>query len=135
MATFDATTTTKSDYPAWHLHLSRSKSFAPDRRFERPEEAFGGPSTYNQDFHSHHAKPRQLIKPAANSVFDSDAFCDMTSNRRDFVRHPMPARPAKVAKEYAPNRIPLDSMTTMKMDYTAKVRHDFFFGSIFLFRF
>lgn len=110
-----------ADFQTWGTGLQRSKSYAPDRRFERPEEIFGGSSTYNQDFHTHSSKPRNPIKPVANDVFDSvDGFSDMTSNRRDFIRHPLPVKQAKTVKEYAPNRIPLDSMTTMKMDYTAK---------------
>lgn len=118
LAQFDATTTTKSDYCGWNP--SKSKSFGPDRRYERPEEVFEGHSTYNYDFHQHASKPRDLIKPVTNTQFSTDPFQNMTSNRRDFTRHTLPEKHVKPIKEYTPNRIPLDGMTTMKMDYAAK---------------
>lgn len=118
LAQFDATTTQKSDYCKWNP--VRSKTFAPNRRYERPEEVFEGHSTYNYDFHIHSSQPREPIKPVTNTQFSDDPFCDMTSNRRDYTRHTLPEKVVKPIKEYAPNRIPLDGMTTMKLDYGAK---------------
>ncbi len=45
----------------------------------------------------------------------------MTSNREDFTRHELPPKIVKPVKTYAPNRIPLEGMTTMKSDFTHKM--------------
>jgi len=115
---FDPTTTAKSDYRQWDI--VKSKTYAPDRNYRIPENVFEGASTYNQDFHTHQNRPRDLIKPVTNTKFSNEPFNDMTSNRHDFTRHELPKKFSKPVTEYTPNRIPLDSMTTMKLDYTAK---------------
>lgn len=120
LADFEGITTQKFDYPKWSV--GRTESFGPQRRYERPAEFFDGASTYNNDFHTHQQQvPRNLIKPVTNTGFSDEPFYDMTSNRRDFTRHPLPEKNVKPTVEYAPNKIPLDDMTTSKMDYGAKV--------------
>lgn len=115
---FDSTTTAKSDYRKWDL--IKPTTYAPDRIYKTPENLFEGASTYNQDFHKHQNHPRDLIKPVTNTKLSTDPFVDMTSNRHDYTRHELPKKYSKPITEYTPNRIPLDAVTTMKLDFTAK---------------
>lgn len=118
LADFDPTTTNKSDYRQWSM--PKTKTFGPERRYERPEEVFQGASTYNNDFHKHRSETRDLIKPVGNTQLSTEPFNDVTSNRHDFTRHELPPKFVKPIKSYTPNRIPLDAMTTMKSDYGVK---------------
>lgn len=116
---FDSSTTNKSDFRQWAMN--KTESYGPQRRYERPDNAFEGASTYNNDFHIHHSsQPRDLIKPITNTQLSTDPFVDITSNRRDYTRHPIPEKIVRPQRDYAPNKIPLDGMTTMKLDFQAK---------------
>lgn len=121
LANFDPSTTNKSDYRPWAI--TKTNTFAPERRFKRPDETFAGASTYNNDFHMHQSQQaRNLIKPIGNTQLSTDPFSDMTSNRQDFKRHVLPEKFVKPVLAYAPNKIPLDDMTTMKSDYSYKMQ-------------
>ncbi len=82
-------------------------------------DAFAGESTYVYDYKRHNQAPVKPIRPD-QGVVQSGEFDDRTGYREDYIKHNLPAKYQRQKDEYQPNKIPLDSMTTMRRDFTAK---------------
>jgi hypothetical protein len=117
-AAFEGNPTYKSDYRQWEL--SKTNPIKHDAGYVPSSEAFGGDSTYYNDYKKHNQAPRGLIRPD-HTVPQSGEFDDRTGYRDDYVKHQMPGKYQRPRDEYQPNKIPLDGLTTNKRDYTAKV--------------
>ena len=83
-------------------------------------DPFGGDSTYVNDFKKHSQAPRSAIKPDNSALQSNQPFDDRTSNREDYIRHNLPNKYNRPKEEYAPNKIPVESLTTNRRDFTPK---------------
>lgn len=117
-ASFEGNPTYKADYRPWDL--TRTNPIKHDGAYVPSSDAFGGDSTYVNDFKRHNQAPRQPIKPDNNSKGSGDPFDDRTGYREDYIRHNLPPKFNRQREEYTLNKVPLDSLTTNKRDYTAK---------------
>ena len=104
--------------------LNRVNPIKHDDAYKFSTDTFAGDSTYVNDYKTHKGQaPRQPIKPDhVTAIHSADGlrFNDSTGYRADFVKHSMPARYTRPRDEYTATKEPLDSLTTNKLDYTAK---------------
>lgn len=100
--------------------MPKTQPIKHDGGYVTSHDPFNGNSTYVQDFKRHNQAPVKPIKPDNAALQSTDPFNDRTGYREDFVRHDMPTKFSRPKDEYQPNKIPLDSLTTMRRDFTAK---------------
>lgn len=100
--------------------MNRVQPIKHDNGYQPSSDPFNSNTTYVNDFRKHSQAPTKPIRPD-NAAFQSgDPFDDRTGYREDYIKHNMPAKYNRPKEEYQPNKIPLDSMTTMRRDFTAK---------------
>lgn len=117
-ANFEGNPTYKSDYRQWEL--SKTQPIRHDGGYVSSADPFNGDTTYFKDFQRYNQAPVKPIKPDNGTLQSNDPFNDRTGYREDFVKHDLPAKYSRPKDDYQPNKIPLDSMTTMRRDFTAK---------------
>jgi hypothetical protein len=117
-AMFEGNPTYKSDYRQWDL--SKTNPIKHDGGYIPSNDPFGGDSTYVNDFKRHSQAPRTAIRPDNSTLQSTDPFPDRTGYREDYIKHSLPSKYNRPKDEYMPNKIPLDSMTTSKRDFTPK---------------
>lgn len=106
-----------ADYRPWDL--SRTQPIKHDASYVPSTGDFGGESTYVYDYKKHNQAPPKPFKPE-HAAMQSGNFDDRTGYRDDYIRHNLPTKYNRPKEEYLPNKIPLDSMTTNRRDFTAK---------------
>jgi hypothetical protein len=72
------------------------------------------------DFKKHNQAPRSAIKPDNAALSSTTPFDDRTGYRDDYIKHSLPTKYNRPREEYQQNKVPLDSLTTMRRDFTAK---------------
>ena len=101
-------------------NIPRTNAIKRDSGYTMPTDTFGGQSTYKNDFETHRQAPRNPIKPETNTRLSTDAFNANTGYNQDYTKHALPERVNKPKIEYQPNKVPFDTITTNKSDYTHK---------------
>jgi hypothetical protein len=99
--------------------MSKTSPIKHDGSYVPSNEAFAGESTYLYDFKKHNQAPVKPIRPDQTAM-QSGLFDDRTGYREDYIKHHIPDKYNRPREEYMPNKIPLDSMTTNRRDFTAK---------------
>lgn len=106
------------DYRPWELN--RAQPIKHDTGYQPSNEPFNANTTYYNDFKKHGGAPAKAIRPDQSAFQSQDPFDDRTGYREDYIKHNLPDKYARPREEYSPNKIPLDSLTTMRRDFTAK---------------
>jgi hypothetical protein len=100
--------------------LTRTAPIRHDGGYVQSGDPFVGDSTYVNDFKRHNQAPPKPIKPENSALNSGDPFDDRTGYREDYIRHSLPPKFNRQREEYQLNKVPLDSLTTNKRDYTPK---------------
>ena len=107
----------QADYRQWDL--TKTQPIKRDGSYMPSEAQFAGESTYVYDYKKHNQSPVKPIRPDQAPV-SSGNFDDRTGYRDDYIKHNLPEKYNRPRDEYQANKIPLDGLTTMRRDFTAK---------------
>lgn len=107
-----------ADFRRWEL--PRVEPIRHDPGWAPPGEPFAGDSTYVKDFIRHSQAPRTAIRPDNTPLASTDPFDDRTGYRQDYIKHALPSKYQRPKDEYQQNKVPLESMTTNRRDFTPK---------------
>ncbi len=100
--------------------MTKTNPIKHDAGYVPSSDPFGGDSTYVNDFKRHNQAPRSAIKPDNRALHSDQPFDDRTGYRDDYIKHNLPSKYNRPKDEYQPNKVPLDSLTTNRRDYTGK---------------